>query len=122
MGYKIPFLVGIGITCRTCVTKWNCTPSSHFEHCGKAFIFNEVSERGTCFSAERRTCNPYSMTAISAPSPCNNSRKGFDRATVPQNSGVSSWLDVLVDFRFVQPKAKISGARHVGTSHDFRAS
>jgi hypothetical protein len=49
MGYKVPFLVGIGITRRTCVTKPNCTPPYHVESCGKACIFNKVSYSGTHF-------------------------------------------------------------------------
>jgi hypothetical protein len=35
--------MGLGITRRTCVTKWNCTPLSQDERCGKAFIFNKGS-------------------------------------------------------------------------------
>src|ERR1700686_4228429 len=42
-------LLGLAITCRTCVTNSNCTPQSQNERCGKPFIFNGVSYHGTSF-------------------------------------------------------------------------
>src|SRR6266436_6486698 len=74
MDEKFLSWLGLGITRRTCVTNWNCTPPSQEERCGKSFIFNRVSCLGTYFCVLRRPSDPIQCLA-SNPPPCKVARK-----------------------------------------------
>src|SRR5208282_5239463 len=77
MDEKFLSWLGLEVTCRTCVTKPNCTPQSQNERCGKAFIFNGVSYLGTHFSAPQMYGVRTLLTSLSALLPCKDSRNNL---------------------------------------------
>ena len=119
MDTKFLSLLGLGITCRTYVTKSNCTPPSQSERCGKAL-----------FSTEFPTLVRTSVSLARCPAPSPSSpfwdvhrvripEKNLAWTTVPQPLGVCSWDRRFIEDVIQPSRSKNMSEAAVSTSSTF---